>query len=123
MKNFIDFINEGIDSSRLLNDVKRPIYMEAKTKYMEEIADMLKAEGITVKKININGNIDDFASDSFTCYYNGETFDIDMSNRGVSLGLDAQRRDANWHRAVDTQYSTKVKTLVSKIKTNINSYK
>ena len=120
MKNFLDFINEGADSSRSLTAVKQEIYMEAKTKYMNEIADMLKAEGIAVKKINIKDYIDDFANDSFTCSYGGETFQIDMSNRGVSLGLDAQRKDANWYRAVGTQYSTKVKTFASKIKTNID---
>jgi hypothetical protein len=114
------FLNEAV-SSDSMTAIKQNIYIKAKTEYMTAIADLLKKEGIKVSKINNPyNNIDDFTSDSFTCAYGGETFQIDMSNRGVSLGLDAQRKDSDWNRAVGTKYYTKVKTFADAIKAAID---
>lgn len=116
---FEEYLNEA-EAGQSLTDIKHDIYFKAKTEYMKTIADLLKKEGIKVSKINNSNNIDDFSSDSFTCSYSGETFQADMSNRGVSLGLNAQRKDSGWYRAVGTKYYTKVKTFADAIKRGID---
>lgn len=103
---FDNFLNEAsnLPTSPLMN-LKIEIFGEAKKKYMEAIAAMLKSEGINVLKINYqNGEVDDFSQNTFECVVGKEKFTIKMSNRGVSIGTEKI-----------TGYSTNISSFVSKL--------
>ena len=102
---FEEFLNEGYDTSRALTGFKQTIYKEAKDKYMQTLSEMLTDEGVKVLKIINTDNIDDFSNDGFECSFEGQKFKIEMSNRGVSLGLNT-----------GGGYSTKIKSFVDKLR-------
>lgn len=108
IKLFENFEELNEASSENLMDIKQKIFLKAKKQYMDSVEKLLEQNGITVYGKKVTDNIENFSSDAFDCDYKKTKFQIQLSNRGISLTVVGLKN-------FPAEYSTKIESLVKKL--------
>ena len=106
-----EYPEKGLDFDKSLPDVKREIFLNAKKEYFNFLLDALEEAGFKVVDTNMSEIVDDFAGDYINCEYEKIRIRLSLSHSGGSISAKIPSV-----KEVDGQYSTKIKTLLNKIK-------